>query len=164
MARLRDLVRHQREPGLRLPPWLDRVVSAGIVTTDAQVVRRQRIANIAALAGAFNAFSRVVTNLSYDAENHLLMQVVFSALVIVALLIHRLHRFGDNAAAVALVLWFLGAVTASSIFYGLQAQAQAYFVLAGIIWLVVGLENWRLAIAGLLLVFLVMLISLNYLP
>jgi len=163
MTRLRDLVRQQRERGLRLPAWLERIVSAGIVTTDPQVVQRQRIVNVAALAGSFNAFSRVVANLSY-AENHPLMQAVFGALVIAALLIHRLHRLGDNAAAMTIVIWFLAGVVASTSFYGLQAQAQAYFVLAGVLWFMVGLKNWRLAIAGLAAVFIVTLMVLNLAP
>jgi class 3 adenylate cyclase len=163
MTRLRDLVRQQRERGLQLPLWLEQIVSAGIVTTDPQVVRRQRITNLAALAGAFNASSRVIANFFYE-ENSLLMQVVFGALVVAAFLIHRLHRLGDNAAAVTLVLWFLAAVTASSNFYGLQAQAQAYFILAGIMWFMVGLENWRLALAGLIAVYIVTLTVLNVAP
>jgi adenylate cyclase len=163
MTRLQDLVRRQGERGRRLPAWLDRIVSAGIVSVDPQVIRRQRIINVAALAGAFNAFSRVVANFSYS-EHHLLMQAVFSALVVAALLIHRLHRLGDNLAAVAIVAWFLAGVTASTTFYGLQAQAQAYFVLAGVLWFMVGLENWRLTLAGLIVVFIVTLAVLNIAP
>jgi class 3 adenylate cyclase len=55
-------------------------------------------------------------------------------------------------------------VIASTTFYGLQAQAQAYFVLAGVLWFMVGLENWRLALAGLLMVFVVTLSVLNLTP
>ena len=89
-----------------------------------------------------------VANFFYDPENFLLMQIIFGDLLITALFIHRLHRFGDNAAAWVLTIWFVCGVSSSSIFYGLQAQAQVYFVLAAIIWLVFGLEHWRQALAA----------------
>jgi adenylate cyclase len=148
MTRLRDLLRFQGAPRVRMPRWVDRIISAGIVSSDPQVVRRHRITNVAALAGAFNASSRFVANLFYDPQNFLLMEIIFAALAVTALFIHRLHRFGDNAAAWVLTFWFISGVSSSAIFYGLQAQAHVYFVLAGIVWVVFGLENWRQALVA----------------
>ena len=56
MTRLRDLVR-ERKPSIRLPGWLERLTSVGIVTHDPQIARRQRITNVAALATAGNTIS-----------------------------------------------------------------------------------------------------------
>jgi adenylate cyclase len=164
MTRLRDLVRFEVARRAQLPGWIERLISAGIVTSDPQVLRRQRITNVAALAGGLNASSRFVANLFYDAEHFLLMQTIFGCLALTAFLIHRLHRFGENVAAVTLTIWFLAGVTSSSIFYGLQAQAQVYFVLGAILWFTFGLENWRLAIGGLLLVCAVMLAVIHFVP
>ena len=52
MTRLRDLVRGQRTPAIRLPAWLDRLISIGIVSTDELVIERQRCVNVAAFAVA----------------------------------------------------------------------------------------------------------------
>ena len=56
MAHLRDLIGFQRSQGLRLPVWLDRVVSLGIVSGDPDLVRRQKVANLVSYAAAINAF------------------------------------------------------------------------------------------------------------
>jgi adenylate cyclase len=164
VTRLRDLVRFETKRGFELPPWLERIVSAGIVSADPQIIRRQRITNVTALAGSLNACTRIFANFFYDSENFLLMQVTYAGLAIFPLLLHRLHRFGDIAAPAALTIWFLVAVTASSTFYGLQAQTQVYFLLAAIVWFVFGLENWRLCIGGLLLTCAVMLAVVNFVP
>jgi adenylate cyclase len=164
MTRLRDLVRRERPRGFELPRWLERIVSAGIVSTDPQIIRRQRITNVTALAGSLNAFTRIVANSFYDAENLLLMQVTYAGIAIFPLLVHRLHRFGDIAGPAALTIWFLASVTLSSTFYGLQAQTQVYFLLAAIVWFVFGLEHWRIAIGGLLLACAVMLAVVNFAP
>lgn len=164
MTRLRDLVRHERPRGFELPRWLQRIVSAGIVSTDPQIIRRQRITNVTALAGSLNAITRIVANFLYDAENLLLMQVTYVGIAIFPLLVHRLHRYGDIAAPAALTIWFLASVTLSSTFYGLQAQTQVYFLLAAIVWFVFGLEHWQIAIGGLLLACAVMLAVVNFAP
>jgi adenylate cyclase len=164
VTRLRDLVRLEKRRGFELPRWLERIVSAGIVSTNPQIVRRQRIANVTALAGSLNAVTRITANFFYDAENFLLMQVTYAGIAIVPLLVHRLHRFGDIAGASVLTIWFLMSVTASSIFYGLQAQTQVYFLLSAIVWFVFGLEHWRIALGALLLACVVMLTVVNLVP
>lgn len=164
MTRLRDLIRLEPQRGFELPRWLERIISAGIVSTDPQIIRRQRITNVTALAGSLNAITRIAANFFYDAENLLLMQVTYAGIAIFPLLVHRLHRFSDIAGAAALTIWFLASVTLSSTFYGLQAQTQVYFLLAAIVWFVFGLEHWRIAIGGLLLACAVMLAVVNFAP
>jgi hypothetical protein len=62
----RDLVRQQPEHGMQTAPWLARLVSAGIVSTDKDVVRRQRCVNIAVFATAANSASHLIFNAVYD--------------------------------------------------------------------------------------------------
>ena len=44
----RDLVLQEPKRGVVLPAWLERLLSAGIVSTDPDIVRRQRCVNVAA--------------------------------------------------------------------------------------------------------------------
>lgn len=77
---------------------------------------------------------------------------------------HRLHRFGDNVAAVALVVWFVLSIVTAAAMFGLQSQIQSYFVLAGIIWLLFGVEQWRLALAALAALIATMVAVFQTLP
>jgi len=149
VARLRDLILFERKREFQLPRWLDRLVSAGIISADPKVVRRQKITNVAALASAFNSISRVIANSFYGSDDYLLAQAASGLLAIAAFLIHRFHRFGDNVAAVAMVIVFLISASLSTYLFGLQSQVQVYFVLAGMIWFMMGLEHWRLALGAI---------------
>jgi len=68
MTRLRDIIRREPSGGLSIPPWLDRLLSVGIVSTDPQVVRRQRCVNVAAYAGAVSGLSYIVLTSLYDRQ------------------------------------------------------------------------------------------------
>lgn len=145
MAGLRDLIRFERSQGLQLPPWLDRIVSLGIVTDDAKLARRQKIVNVASFAGAINSLARIVANHAHfsEVENYLWIQAASGTFAATAFLIHRLHRYGDNAGAVGLILWFVITVTFAALLFGLQSQVQVYFALSGVILFMFGVENWR---------------------
>lgn len=159
MAHLRDLIGVERAAGFRLPRWLDRIVTAGIVSSDPKVVRRQMIVNVAALASALNSISRVVSMSFYGSDEFLLAQGVSALFAVAALLIHRMHRFGDNAGAIVLILVFAASASAATYMFGLQAQVQVYFVLAGLIWFVIGLERWRFAV-GVIVAFAAIVLML----
>jgi adenylate cyclase len=145
-----------------LPAWLDRFVSAGIVNSDPQVARRQKIVNIAAIAGSLNAASRVLSGFFYEAEGVLLMQGTSVFFLITGVLIHRLHRISDNAGAIGLVVWFMASATLAAVMFGLQSLVQIYFVLGGIIWLLFGIENWRLGAVALIALIVNLLAVMNY--
>ena len=66
MKRLRELVQRGPKHAIELPAWLERLLSVGIVTKDAQIARRQRCVNVAAFAMAANALSHFVILGSYD--------------------------------------------------------------------------------------------------
>src|SRR5262245_21450770 len=103
----RDLVIQEPKRGVKLPAWLERLLSAGIVSTDPDIVRRQRFVNVAAAVTAFDAFSHLVFNSVYDFEG--LLPVHFYNVIMTALplLIPRLHRFGENVGAIALAMLIL---------------------------------------------------------
>ena len=66
MSRLRDIIRRKPRRGLSIPPWLDRLLSVGIVATDPRIVQRQRCVNVAAFAGAISGLSYIVMTSLYD--------------------------------------------------------------------------------------------------
>lgn len=146
MAHLRDLIEIERIAEVRLPGWLERIVTAGIVSRDPKVVRRQMIVNMAALASALNSISRVVSMSFFGSDEFLLAQTMSGFFAIAALLVHRMHRFGDNAGAIGIILVFAASASTATYMFGLQAQVQVYFVLAGLIWFVIGIERWQFAV------------------
>lgn len=164
VARLRDLIRFERAQQLRFPVWLDRLISLGIVSGDVKVARRQKIVNVASFAAAFNSVSRVMASVAYEFEGAYLVQLVSGIMLVWALLIHRLHRYGDVAAALALTAWFIVSVSIAVIMFGLASQVQAYFVLAAVIWVLFDLERWRLSLGITVILAVIMLASINYGP
>jgi adenylate cyclase len=163
MTRLRDLVR-ERKPSIRLPGWLERVASIGIVSKDPAVIRRQRITNVAAFATAGNTISHLIANSYHSFDGLLVIHIYNVVMMIAALLTPLLHRFGQNVAAMVLlvliicgnsfVVWMLG--TASGL--------EVYFTLAGAILLFFGVENWKLFLLFFAAAAAAMLISLEFAP
>jgi adenylate cyclase len=162
MSRLSDLVSSYYEPRMRLPEWFDRLASLGIVTSDPKVARRQRFTNVASYLGVLNTSARFIQNFSHDFENMFFVQAIVGFYLLWALIIHRLHRFGDNVAAVALVIWFVSGLTLVVVLFGLQSGAQYYFVAAGVILIMYGVEHWRLFLVTFVGILVVALVVLNY--
>jgi adenylate cyclase len=160
------LIHFERSQGVQLPAWLDRVISLGIVTTDRKVSRRQKIVNVACYAAAFNSISRFVSSsLNFREDPHFLTITLTSAcFAVAALLIHRLHRFGQNAAAFALVIWFLTSVAFAVTIFGLQGQAQVFYALAGVLLFMFGVEHWRIFLALLVVFFAMSVLTIKYAP
>src|SRR6478735_4059753 len=104
MTQLRDLMRREPRYGLSLPAWLDRLLSAGVVTRDPQVARRQRCVNVAAFVGAISGASYILLTSLYDARGLLLLNVYNALLVVGGIMLPRLHRFGENVAGLALAI------------------------------------------------------------
>jgi adenylate cyclase len=164
MTRLRDLIQTERTHGLALPAWLERLISVGIVSSDPQLVRRQRCTNVAAGALALNAASHLAINALYDFEGLLVIHAYNLLMTIAALLIPRLHRFGDNAAAVALVTLAIVGNTFVVWALGIASDLHIYFTLAGAMLFLFGVQNWRLFLMFFLPCVAVLLIALNYAP
>jgi hypothetical protein len=62
MTRLSDLIRPKPTRGLSVPRWLERLASVGIVTSDPEIARLQRITNIGAFLVAGTALSYLAIN------------------------------------------------------------------------------------------------------
>jgi adenylate cyclase len=164
LAGLRDLLRFEREKPRELPAWLDRIVSAGIVTTDPKVARRHRFVNVTSYFAAMNTAARFAQNFTFDYADFLFVQSIVAFFLIWALAVHRLHRFGDNVAAVVLAVWFLSGLSLVVVMFGLQSGVQMYFATVGIFLLLYGIEHWRLYLVTLAVVFVVAFVTLSYGP
>lgn len=149
MAHLKDLMRQQPDRAPQLPVWLERIVAQGIVTSDPKIARRQKFTNVASYAAALNTGSRFLSDFFYDFDSFLLVQIYGATYLLWALLIPRLHRFGEYLATLGLTLWFLSGGTIVVLLFGLSSQVQVYFTISAIFILLYGVENWRIY-AGLI--------------
>ena len=159
MTQRRDFIRYEPKRGLELPAWLDRLVSIGIVSRDPDVVRRQRCVNVAALAVAANAASHLVINSLYEFRGLIVIHIYNAIMIAVAVLVPRLHRFGENTAAIVLILLVLAGNTFVVFALGIASDLHIYYTLAGAMLLMLGIQNWRIFVvlfglwlAGLLFV------------
>src|SRR5947209_13484388 len=109
MTRLRDLIGRERKRrrGVRLPGWIERLVSIGIVSSDEQIVRRQRCVNVAAFALVATAGSHFIINAAHDFHGLLWVNVDNICMFAGALLVPRLHRLGEHVGAIALIFFIL---------------------------------------------------------
>ena len=164
MRRLRDLIQREPSHGIELPAWLEHLVSIGIVTSDAQVARRQRCVNVAAFATAANAVSHFVILAAYNFADLILVNSYNLVVVIVSLLIPRLHRVGENAAALALITLILVGNTFVVWALGRASGLHVYFTLAGAMLLLLGVHNWRLFVGLFSLWVLTLLAALKLAP
>lgn len=164
MERLHKLVRGEAVQRIVLPRWLDRLASLGIVTNDPQVARRQRFINIVAYAVALNTASHLVTNWLLEPADLWPVHVYNAAFTVVALLIHRLHRFGPNAAANTLALLVLIGNLFVIWMLGRESQLHVYFTLAGILLFMFGVDNLREFLVWYVIAFVALLASLYFAP
>ncbi len=132
---------------------------------DAQIVGRQRCVNVAALVTAANAIGHLIINSIHNFRG-LAVVNVYNVLVIAAsLLIPRLHRLGEHAGAIALLVMILPGhtfVVWSDI--GLSSELQVYFTLAGIMLFFFGVQNWRLFLVFFCLWLLALVAALEFAP
>jgi adenylate cyclase len=164
MTGLRDLIHREPKRGIVLPGWLERLVSVGIVTKDAQVARRQRCVNVAAFATAGNALSHFFILAAYDFADLVVIHVYNLLIVLLSLLIPRLHRVGENTAALALIALILVGNSFVVWTLGRSSNLHVYFTLAGAMLLLLGVHNWRLFLGLFLLWVVALLAALNLAP
>jgi adenylate cyclase len=164
MTRLRDLVRMEPKPGFELPGWLERMVSTGIVTKRPQVVRRQRCVNVAVVLTLVNALGHMVSNSIHDFRGLMPVNAYNLLVIAAALLIPRLHRLGENAAATALIVLILLGHSFVVWSFGLASELQVYFTLGGTILFFFGVQNWRLFLLFLGLFVAALVASLSLAP
>jgi adenylate cyclase len=162
MTRLRDLVRREPKRGLQFPHWLERLVSIGIVSKDPQVVRRQRCVNVAALATAVDSFGHLIINAVHDFSGLLIVNAYNVVMIAASLFVSRLHRLGEHAGAISLIILILFGHLFVMWSFGLASSLQIYFTLAGVMLFFFGVRNWRLFL-GFFCLYLVTLIAVLHL-
>src|SRR5262249_42919296 len=74
---------------------------------------------------------------------------------------HRLHRFGPNAAAIALVSLVIAGNLLVVWMLGRQSNLHVYFTLAGAMLFMFGVENWRLFLAWFALACAALILSIQ---
>jgi adenylate cyclase len=165
MTRLRDLVAQPTRQAVRLPAWVDRLLSIGIVSTDPYVVRRQRFVNVAVLATIGSTISHIIMHSLHDFYGLLPINIYNAFMVVVPPLIPQLHRYGENVGAIVLATLLLFGHSLVVCLLGLASDLQVYFTFfPNIFLLLVGVQRWRLFIVFLLLFLAALLLLLNYAP
>jgi adenylate cyclase len=165
MTRLQELVSRAPLRGWVLPAWAERIVSAGIISKDPDVVRRQRCVNVIAFVAAADAGSHLVTNSLHNFAGLLPVNVYNTVMVVLLLLIPMLHRTGDLAAGIALTCFILFGHMFVVWSFGTDSEVQMYFTLVpGGTLLFLGAQHWRLFMVFFVLSVTALLISVNFAP
>jgi adenylate cyclase len=164
MTQLRDLLRRAPKTGVELPDWLERLLSAGIVTRDPQLVRRQRCVNVVSYATAVSSASYLLMTSVYAFMSMLPLNLYNALMVVCCVALPRLHRISANFVAVALILlvgfgqlyaiWMLGITSDLHIFYTLAGATLFFF----------GIQNVKLFVAACVYAAGLLLFALNVAP
>src|SRR5215475_5093979 len=107
MTRLRELLGKPPRQSIHLPGWIDRLLSIGIVSTDPDVIRRQRFVNVAVLATVGSTISHLVMHSLHDFYGLIVINIYNVFMIFAPMLIPQLHRFGENVGAIALAILIL---------------------------------------------------------
>jgi adenylate cyclase len=164
MNRLHEIIRRTPRRGLAIPPWLDRLLSVGIVSTDPHVVQRQRCINVAAYFGAISGLSYIVMTSLYDLWGLLPVNAHNGMLVVAGVVLPFFHRVGQHFVAIVYllvlslgqlyVIWMLG----------ITSDVHIFFTLAGAMLFFFGIQNWKLFLAFFVYASGLLLFALNYAP
>jgi adenylate cyclase len=160
----RDLVLQEPKRVGVLPTWLERLMSVGIVSTDPDIVRRQRCVNVGAFVTSANAASHLIFNAFYDFQGLLPVHIYNAVIIVLPLLIPRLHRYGENAGALALALLLVVAHMFVVWAMGISSDLHVYYTFAGAFLLLIGVQHWRLFLVIFVLCLAAMLFALNFAP
>ena len=160
----RDLVHREPKPGLSLPPWIERLLSIGIVAADPDVVRRQRCVNVGCLATAANSASHLVINAVYDFQGLFVIHLYNAIMMVAPLFIPRLHRYGENAGVIALAVLILVPHMFIIWAMGITSDLHVYYTLVGAFLLGFGVQHWRLFLVFFGLYLAALLFALNFAP
>jgi hypothetical protein len=164
MNRLHEIIRRTPRRGLAIPPWLDRLLSLGIVSTDPHVVQRQRCINVAAYFGAISGLSYIAMTSLYDFWGLLPVNAHNLMLVIAGIALPFFHRVGQHFVAVIyLVLLSLGQLYVIWML-GITSDVHIFFTLAGAMLFFFGIQNWKLFLAFFVYSSGLLLFALNYAP
>jgi adenylate cyclase len=165
MTRLRDLLGKPPRQSINLPSWIDRLLSIGIVSTDPDVIRRQRFVNVCVLATIGSTISHLVMHSLHDFYGLIVINIYNVFMIFVPMLIPQLHRFGENVGAIALALLLLFGHSFVVCLLGLASDLQVYFTFFPSVFLfLVGVQRWRLFIVFFVLFLVALVTLLSYAP
>jgi adenylate cyclase len=160
----RDLVLQEPKRGVKLPAWLEHLLTLGIVSTDPDIARRQRFVNIGVLFTVANSFSHLIFNAVYDFWGLLPLHIYNAMMTVLPLLIPRLHRYGENVGAIALALLILVAHMFVVWAMGIASDLHVYYTLAGVFLFVLGVQNWRKFLVIFVLYLAALLFAMHVAP
>ncbi|HEX2255206.1 MAG TPA: adenylate/guanylate cyclase domain-containing protein [Afifellaceae bacterium] len=147
---------------LQLPGWVSRLAQAGIVASDPEVRRRQAITNIAAyVAAAGGGLFHLVGHALHDFWGLLPVHLYNLAIATLALIVPRLHRFGENVGAMVLVAAIVLGHAFVVLALGRDSDLQFYYLFAGAMLFLFGVRNWRLCLGFFAFAFAVALLSVS---
>jgi len=165
MTRLRDLLGKPPRQSVHLPAWIDRLLSIGIVSTDPEVIRRQRFVNVGVLATIGSTISHLVMHSLHDFYGLLPINIYNLFMIFVPPLIPLLHRYGENIGAIALATLLLFGHSLVVCLLGLASDLQIYFTFfPSIFLLLVGVRRWRLFLVFFALCLVALVTLLTYAP
>src|SRR5215813_2061854 len=143
MTRLSKLVRGESKHSLSTPRWLERLASMGVVTTNPEIARRQRITNIGAFVAAGTTLAHLVINAVHDAGGLVIIHIFNAVFALLAFLIPSLHRYGETVAAIVFTTILLLDTLVIVWLLGPASHLQIYFIFIGARLLFVGMQNWK---------------------
>ena len=165
MSRLQELVGQAPKRGWTLPSWLERILSVGIVSKDADVIRRQRCVNVACFAVSGDTVTHLITNSLHDFHGLLPVIIYCAVMTVLPLLVPMLHRFGELASGVALSLLILFAHMFVVWSFGTSSDVHMYYtIVAGATIFFFGVQHWRVFLLFLALYIGALLIAINFAP
>jgi adenylate cyclase len=164
MNRLHEIIRREPRRGLSIPPWLDRLFSIGIQSSDPQVVQRQRCVNIACYTGAVSGASYFLMTSLYDFRGLLPLNAHNVLLILAGGLLPFCHRFGEHFVAI-LFCFLLGLGQLYVVWMlGITADLHTFFLLAGAGLYLFGIQNWKLFLGLFAYALTLLLVALNFAP
>ena len=106
----------------------------------------------------------LIINSIHNFEGLLVIHVYNAGMMVAALIIPFLHRFGQNTAAIFLLILLIGGNSFVVWMLGTASGLEIYFTLAGAILLLFGVENWKLFLPFLAATAAALLLVLNLAP
>ena len=162
MSGRNDLVRRPPPKPSRWPKWVRDLTRIGIVTDDPGIARRQVFANVGAFIIAANALSHLVINASHNFWALMPLHIYNVIVIVIALFLHRLHRYGENLVVICLCTLIVVGHSFVVLALGLSSNLQIYFALAAFMLFVFGVQNWPLYLMFYAAAFLATLITLQF--
>lgn len=164
MSGLRDLVHRPPPPPSRLPDWAQALLRVGIVSADPEIRRRQAFANAACYVVAGNALSHLVINAVHDLWGLLPLHLYNVGVILIALLLPQLHRFGEHVVVICLSMLIIVGHSFVVVTLGLASDLQIYFALAAFMLFVFGVRAWRLFLLFYAAAFAALILMLMFAP